>query len=178
METGLIGEFEDADKMLAAIRELRKRGWRRMDAFTPYPVKGIDEALALPRSNLNWKVLPFAVLGTLGGYVLQWFCNGFDYPLNVGGRPPHSAPAFIPITFETGVLSAAIFGVLVFGHITRLPRLYRPLFDVPELARATLDRFFIGLDAADPSFSLIQGEQDLREVGATQVLVARRREEP
>jgi len=178
METGLLGEFEDADAMLAAIRELRRRGWRRMDAFTPYPVKGVDEALGLPRSDLNWRVLPFAVLGTATGYFIQWFCNAFDYPLNVGGRPPHSAPAFIPITFESGVLSAAIFGVLVFLHLTGLPRLHVPLFDVPELARATLDRFVIGLDAADPSFSLVQAAQDLREVGARRVMVARRREEP
>jgi hypothetical protein len=177
MDTGLIGEFEDAESLLAAIRELKRRGWRRMDAFTPYPVKGLDEALALPRSNLNWKVLPFAVLGTATGYFIQWFCNAFDYPLNVGGRPLHSAPAFIPITFESGVLTAALFGVAVFCYLTGLPRLHRPLFDVPELSRATLDRFFVGLDAADPSFSLVQGEQDLREVGATQVLVARRREE-
>jgi hypothetical protein len=178
METGVLGEFEDPEAMLRAIHELKRRGWRRLDAFTPYPVEGLEEALDLRRSTLNWRVLPFAILGAGGGYFIQWFCNGFNYPINVGGRPPHSAPAFIPITFEMGVLASAIFGVLIGFYLTGLPRLYLPLFDAPGFTRATLDRFLVGLDAADPSFSLVQAERDLRELGATNVIIARRREEP
>lgn len=178
METGVLGEFEDPEALLRAIRELKARGWRCLDAFTPYPVKGLEEALGLERSTLNWRVLPFAILGAGGGYLVQWFCNAFDYPLNVGGRPPHSAPAFIPITFEMGVLASAIFGVLIGFYLTGLPRLYLPLFDAPGFDRATLDRFLVGIDAADPSFSAIQAEHDLREIGAARVVVARRREEP
>lgn len=178
METGVLGQFDDPDALLAAARELRKRGYRRLDAFTPYPVKGLEEALALPRSRLNWKVLPFSVMGVGVGYFIQWFCNAIDYPLNVGGRPPHSAPAFIPITFETGVLFSAVFGILVGLYLMRLPRLYLPLFEAEGFDRATMDRFLIGIDAADPSFSLIQAESDLRELGAKRIVVARRHEEP
>ncbi|APR75843.1 ABC-type Fe3+ transport system protein [Minicystis rosea] len=178
METGVLGEFEDPEALIRAIHELKRRGWQRMDAFTPYPVKGLDEALGLPRSTLNWRVLPFAILGAAGGYFIQWFCNAYDYPLNVGGRPPHSAPAFIPITFEMGVLAAAIFGVLIGFYLTELPRLYLPLFDAPGFTRATLDRFLVGIDAADPSFTRVQAESDLRELGAARVIVATRREEP
>jgi hypothetical protein len=178
METGVLGQFDHPDALLAAARELRKRGYRYMDAFTPYPVKGLEEALDLQRSRLNWKVMPFSVLGVVVGYFIQWFCNAVNYPLNVGGRPLNSAPAFIPITFETGVLVSAFAGIFVGLWLTGLPRLYLPLFDAEGFDRATLDRFFLGIDAADPSFSLIQAEHDLREVGATNVVVARRREEP
>jgi hypothetical protein len=177
METGMLGEFEDAEALLHAIRELRARGYRRMDAFTPYPVKGLEDALGLPRSRLNWKVLPLALLGAAGGYGVQWFCNAYDYPLNVGGRPPHSAPAFIPVTFEMGVLASAVFGVLIGLYLMGLPRLYLPLFDAPGFSRATLDRFVVGLDGADPSFNSVQAERDLRELGAARVTVARRRGE-
>ncbi|MFT3764302.1 MAG: DUF3341 domain-containing protein [Minicystis sp.] len=178
MMTGVLGEFEDPDALLAAIRELKKRGYRRIDAFTPYPVKGLDEALELPRSTLNWKVLPWGIGGALAGYWVQWFCNAYDYPLNVGGRPLHSAPAWIPVTFEMGVLFSAVFGVLIGLALTGLPRLYLPLFEAPGFERATLDRFLVGLDDADPSFSRYQAEEDLRALGATRVTVARKREEP
>ena len=176
METGLLGEFEDPEALLHAARELGKRGYRGMDAFTPYPVHGLDEALGLGRSSLPWRVLPFAAFGVAGAYALQWFCNGYDYPLDVGGRPLHSAPTSIPITFETGVLFASIFGVLVALRLMRLPRLYSPLFDAEGFTRATLDRFLLGLDDTAPSFSRAQAERDLIELGARSVTVARRRE--
>jgi hypothetical protein len=178
METGTLGEFDAPEALLSAVRELKRRGYRRMDAFTPYPVKGLEEALGLRRSTLNWRVLPFAALGALTGYLIQWFCNAVDYPLNVGGRPLHSAPAFIPITFETGVLVSSLFGVLVGLYFTGLPRTYLPLFDVPGFERATLDRFFVGIDGADPSYSSVDAERDLRALGALRVTVARRRGEP
>lgn len=178
MDTGLLAEFEDAEALLHAAKELEKRGYRGLDAFAPYPVKGLDEALGLPRSTLTWKVLPLAVLGAVTGYFVQWFCNGFDYPLNVGGRPLHSAPAWIPITFETTVLFASIFGVIIGLSLMGLPRLYRPLFDVPDFRRATMDRFFLGVDARDPSYSEVQAARDLRDLGAKTITVARRRERP
>ncbi|AUX33090.1 MULTISPECIES: DUF3341 domain-containing protein [Sorangium] len=178
METGMLGEFDDPEAMLHAIRELKRRGYRRVEAFTPYPVKGLDEALGLERSNLNRMVLPFAILGVVGGYFIQWFCNAFHYPLNVGGRPLNSAPAFIPITFEMGVLSTSLFGVLIGFYLMRLPRLYIPLFDAPGFERVTLDRFLVGLDDTEPSFSSVQAERDLLALGARRVVVARRREEP
>jgi hypothetical protein len=178
MRAGVVGELPDAAALLDAVRELRRRGHRDLDAFTPYPVEGLDEALDLPRSPLNWRTMPLGALGALVGYFLQLWCNGVDYPLNVGGRPLNSAPAFIPITFETGVLFAAVFGVLWGLWLTRLPRLYLPLFDAEGFERATLDRFFVGIDAREPGFSRARAEQDLAEIGATRVMVARDREEP
>jgi hypothetical protein len=176
MDTGVVAELESAEALVRVAAEMRKRGYRNLDAFTPYPVKGLAEALSLPRSPLTWKVLPLAVLGAVMGFGIQWFCNGIDYPLNVGGRPLLSAPAWIPITFETTVLFSSIFGVIIGLSLMGLPRLYRPLFDVPDFERATSDRFFLGVDAADPSYSEIQAERDLRELGVHRISVARRRE--
>src|SRR5262245_59803602 len=173
METGAIGDFDDADALVRAARELRRRGYRNPDAFTPQPVHGRAEVRGLPRPVCGWGVLPLALLGAVTGYVIQWFCNALDYPLNVGARPLHSAPAWIPITFETMVLFASLSGLVIALWLMGLPRLYRPLFDLPEFHRATVDRFFVGVDAADPSYSAVQAERDLLDVGAKRVVFAR-----
>lgn len=175
METGMLGEFATTDDMLRAIYELRSLGYRKLDAFTPHPVKGLGEALGLERSKLPWMVFPFGLLGAALGYTIQWFCNAVDYPLNVGGRPLHSAPAFIPVAFEMGVLFTAVFGVLLAFSVTRLPRLYVPLYEAEGFERATLDAFLVGIDELDPLFSPARAELDLRSLGAIRVMQAERR---
>src|SRR5262249_10929689 len=130
MKHALLAEFEAPEPMLRAIYRLRELGCRELDAFTPYPIHGIDQALGQKRSPINWLVLPFWVTAAAGAYALQWFCNAYDYPLNVGGRPLHSAPAFIPITFEMGVLGASLGGVLLLFLLAGLPELYHPVFTV------------------------------------------------
>jgi hypothetical protein len=177
MRRGVLGEFLTPGAMLDAIVELRRRGHRGIDAFMPYPVKGTEEALGLERSPITWYLLPFAILGAAGAYLLQWWMNAHDYPLNVGGRPLHSAPSFIPITFEMGVLFTAVFGLLVFCALSRLPELWSPVFDVPGFERASIDRFWVGVDAADPSFDRAQAERDLEELGAARVAFAGEEEE-
>ncbi|WP_441285875.1 DUF3341 domain-containing protein [Sorangium sp. KYC3313] len=169
MRRGLLAEFETPEAMLRAIAELRSRGYRRLDAFTPYPIHGIDEALGLRRSPLNWIILPFALAGTAGGYLVQWFCNAYDYPLIVGGRPAHALLAFIPITFEMMVLSAALTGFVVLLVLARLPELWHPVFDVPGFERASLDRFWVGIDARDPALISPITERDLTDLGAVTV---------
>ncbi|KYF85453.1 hypothetical protein BE20_35995 [Sorangium cellulosum] len=169
MRRGLLAEFETPEAMLRAIAELRSRGYRRLDAFTPYPVHGLDEALGLRRSPLNWIVLPFALAGAAGGYLVQWHNNAYDYPLNVGGRPGHAPPAFVPITFEMTVLAAALAGFVVMLVLTRLPELWSPIFDVPGFERATIDRFWIGIDARDPALISPLAERDLTDLGALAV---------
>lgn len=175
MRTGLLAEFRTPEEMVHALSELRRRGYRRLDAFSPYPVKGADEALQLPRSRLGWPLFPVA-LGAAGlGYIVQWYCDAYDYPLNVGGRPLHSAPMFIPITFETGVLITSLVAFLGFVVVSGLPRLYSPLFDVDGFERATIDRFWVGVDDRDPAFDVSQTERDFRDVGATSIRRARGR---
>jgi|HubBroStandDraft_6_1064221.scaffolds.fasta_scaffold995436_2 hypothetical protein len=175
MRTGIMAEFLTPEEMVAAIHALRRRGYGRLDAFSPYPVKGAEQALGLPRSRLSFIVFPFAMLGAALAYLLQWFCNAYDYPINVGGRPPNSPPAFIPITFEMGVLSASISGVIVFLVLSNLPELHAPVFDVEGFGRASIDRFWVGIDDRDPQYNEVQIERDLRDLGAASIHRARRR---
>lgn len=169
MRSGVLGEFTTPEAMIAAIVALRERGYRRIDAFSPYPVHGAEEAAGMPRSPLGWIVFPLGLLGAGVAYLLQWYCNAFDYPLNVGGRPPHSAPAFIPITFEMGVLSAAVGGLITYFALTQLPELWSPVFEVEGFERASIDRFWVGVDARDPGFDRLGVEQALTELGASRV---------
>ena len=146
MKAGLLAEFETPEALLAAVEELHRRGYRVLDAFTPYPVHGLEQALRLPRSKLPWLVLPFALGGGGGCYGLQAYLNGWDYPLDVGGRPPHSAPAFIPISFEMMVLATALGGLVIFLALCKLPELHHPIFEVEGFERASQDRFWLGID--------------------------------
>src|SRR5262249_14198010 len=127
---GLVAEFAQADRLLSAAAGLRERGYQRIDAYTPFAVHGLEEALGLRRSLLPWLVFRIVMCVVFFAFIVQWYGNAPDYPLTVGGRPPFAAPAFIPITFETGVLAAA--GAAFFGlfWVTRLPRLSHPLFEV------------------------------------------------
>jgi len=167
MRTGVLGEFETPEAMVAALVGLRRRGYRRLDAFSPYPVHGAEEAAGMSRSPLPWIVFPFALAGAGVAYLIQWYCNAYDYPLNVGGRPPHSAPAFIPITFEMCVLAAAITGIVAYLALTGLPELWSPVFEVPGFERASIDRFWVGVDVRDPRFERGAVERALAELGAS-----------
>jgi hypothetical protein len=175
MHTGLLAELRTPDELLHAVRELRRMGYERLDAFTPYPVAGLQEAIGLRRSLLNWIVLPIGILGAGLGYLVQLFCNAYDYPLDVGGRPLNSVPAFIPITFESGVLAASLGGVFVFLVLTGLPRLHAPVDDVDGFERASIDTFWVGVDDRDPRFDAEELARLLYGLGAISVGRARER---
>jgi hypothetical protein len=175
MHTGVVAEFATPEEMLRALGELKRRGYKRLDAFMPYPVPGIEEAIGAPRSPLTRIVFPIAAAGTGLAYLVQLFCNGIDYPINVGGRPLNSAPAFIPITFESAVLTASLAGVFVFLLLCNLPELYAPVADVPGFERASLDRFWVGIDDRDRMFDAEQIRLVCEELGALSVGYARRR---
>jgi hypothetical protein len=169
MRAMVLAEFLSPEELIRAIRELRALGYRRLDAFTPYPVKGAAEALGLGRSMLNWLVFGLGMSGAAAAYLIQWYCNAYDYPINVGGRPLHAAPAFIPITFEMGVLAAAVGGLCLYFIASGLPELWNPIFDVPGFERASIDRFWVSLYPRDPSFDPADVERDLKELGAIRV---------
>ena len=121
-----------------------------MDVYSPFPVEGLAELLGFHRSSVPATVLVGGILGAAGGYILQVWLNAVDYPLNVGGRPLNSIPAWIPIMYELTILCgslAAVFGMLA---LNGLPMPYHPVFNVPEFARASADRFFLAIEAADP----------------------------
>lgn len=152
IQEGYLAEFITAKDLLAAANSVRQIGYTRLDAFTPYPIKGLEESLGLERSPLAWIVFPIAALGAGGGFLLQWFCNAISYPINVGGRPLNSWPASIPITFEAGVLTAGVFAFLVFLFLNRYPEPWNPIFAIHGFDRSTIDRFFLVIDRYDPIF--------------------------
>ena len=149
---GLLAEFDSPQALVVAARQAHEAGYRAMDAYAPFPVEELHEALGVRRSALPWITLTGGILGGAVGYGLQYFTAVIDYPLNVGGRPLHSWPAFIPVTFELTILGAALFAVLGMLALNGLPMPYHPVFHVPRFALATRDRFFLCIEATDALF--------------------------
>ncbi|HWA87739.1 MAG TPA: DUF3341 domain-containing protein [Opitutus sp.] len=149
--TGLIARFESPDAFLAALRRVHDAGYTRLEAFAPYPVEGMDELLRLPPTPVAWIMGAAAIAGSSGAYGLQYWAT-HDYPINVGGRPLHSWPAFIPITFELTVLTVSITGVVALLWLCGLPRLHHAVFHVRGFEHASQDRFFLRIRAEDPRF--------------------------
>lgn len=166
---GLLAEFEQPEPLLDAIRRARAEGYRQINAYTPFPVEGLTEALGIRPSRLPFFVLAGGLAGGLGGYLMQWYSAALDYPLNVGGRPLHSWPSFIPITFELTILLSALAAVVAMIVMNRLPQPYHPLFNSEVFRRATSDRFFLSISADDDLFNLDQTRALLESLGALSV---------
>jgi hypothetical protein len=166
MKRLVLAEFDTPEKMVAAASKLRTSGRSGLDAFSPYPVHGIESALGLRRSKVPIVALVAGVCGAAGGYILQWWCNAVDFPLNVANRPPHAWPTNIPVTFESGVLVCVL--TIFFGSIFYffgLPRTYHPVFEVEEFRSASLDAFWISADLSDDE-DPAPLEDRMRELGA------------
>jgi hypothetical protein len=151
---GLMVSFDHPEALLEAARTVREAGYQRIDAYSPYPVEGLSEALELRTTRLPWIVFIGGIIGAAGGYFMQYYASVIDYPLNVGGRPLHSWPAFIPITFELAILVAAVFAVLGMLALNGLPQPYHPVFNVPEFELASRSHFFLTIESDDPLFDL------------------------
>ena len=149
---GLLAEFTTPTDLVLAIRKARDYGYRVMDAYTPFPIEEVAHELHIHDRALPRLVLLGGILGGLGGFALAYWTSVIDYPINVGGRPLNSWPAFLPITFETTVLLAAITTVLGMLALNGLPMPYHPVFNVPRFALATRDQFFLCIEATDPQF--------------------------
>jgi hypothetical protein len=167
---GLLAEFSDPAALLECARQARAAGYQRLDAFTPFPVEGLAEELGHRRTALPLIVLAGGIIGCVGGYFMQYWMAAIDYPLNIGGRPLNSWPMFVPVTFELTVLIASLFALLGMLGLNGLPRPHHPLFNVPEFALATRDRFFLCIEAADPRFESNQTREFLAAHGARAVM--------
>ncbi|MGO8985883.1 MAG: DUF3341 domain-containing protein [Terriglobales bacterium] len=151
---GLMAEFDSAQELLDAAHKTHEAGYRKIDAYSPFPVEGLAEAIGFHSNRVALVVLLGGLLGGISAYALQYWVAVITYPTNIGGRPYHSWPSFIIVTFELtilfGGLSAAI-GMLV---LNKLPMPYHPVFNVPEFAKATENKFFLLVESADPKFDI------------------------
>ena len=166
---GVMAEFESPAALIEAARQAREAGYRKMDAYTPYPIEELAHALALPRTKLPLLVFAGGALGCATGLAMQWFATTVHYPINVGGRPLASWPSYVPITFELTVLFAALFAVLGMLALNGLPMPYHPVFNVPRFALASGDLFFLCIDAGDPLFDPEKTKAFLLSLGGREI---------
>jgi hypothetical protein len=166
---GLLAEFDSPEELVAAGERAYADGYRRLDAYTPFPVHGLAEAIGFRTNRLPLLVLLGGIVGAGVGFFSQYYAAVIDYPINVGGRPLNSWPAFIPITFEVTILVAATTAVLGMLALNGLPQPYHPVFNAPRFALATRDRFFLCIEATDPRFDSEATRKFLEGLGAKEV---------
>jgi hypothetical protein len=166
---GLMAEFETTDDLLNAAHRAHEAGYRQMDAFTPFPVEGLAEAIGFHKTHVPQICLVGGLIGCLGGFFLQWWPNVIGFPLNIGGKPYNSWPSFIPITFELTVLCAGLATVFGMLALNRLPTPYHPVFNAPRFELATRNRFFLCINARDPKFDAQKTKEFLQSVQAREV---------
>src|SRR4051812_31772670 len=166
---GLLAEFEDPTSLVAAAHHARQGGYTCMDAYSPIPIEELHEALGAHHTRLPLIVLIGGIVGGVGGYALQYWASAIAYPLNIGGKPFHSWPAFVPITFECTILVAALSAVLGMLALNGLPQPYHPVFNVPRFALASRNRFFLCIEARDPKFHIEETRRYLETLSPREV---------
>lgn len=164
---GLLAQYETAPAIYHACEKVRDAGYSRWDSYTPFPVHGLDRAMGLKASPLPWLVLLGGLTGCVTAISFMIWTSAYDYPLNIGGKPTWSVPAFIPITFEFTVLLSCLTTFFGLWFLCRLPQLYHPAFKSKAFERATDDKFFILIGADDPRFDYEKTKRLLEDAGAT-----------
>jgi hypothetical protein len=168
---GLMAEFEHPNQLVAAAHRAREAGYRRMDAYSPLPIEELHDAIGFHDKTLPLIVLSGGVVGCLAGYLLQFWVSTMAYPLNIGGKPLNSWPAFIPVTFECTILGAALAAVLGMLALNGLPMPYHPVFNVARFALASRNRFFLCIEARDRKFDLAETRRFLEMLEPREVTV-------
>jgi len=153
---GLLAEYASAEDLLAAAQAAHEAGYRQAEAYAPFPVEGLAEALGFRGSKVPAATFLGGLAGGVCGYLLQWYSAVIDFPEEVGARPLHSWPMFVPVTFELAVLGAALAAFVGVLAMNRLPRLAHPIFDAPDFDLATRNRFFLCLRTDDPAFEPVR----------------------
>jgi len=171
---GIMAEFDTPEEILAGAHRAGDAGYKVMDAYTPFPMEELTEALRLKHTKLSLFVLCCGIVGALTGFFMQYFISVVDYPLNIGGRPLNSWPQFIPITFEVTILFSALGAVVGMIFRNGLPRPVHPLFNVDRFELATKDKFFLCIEATDPKFDRIETEKFLHSLRPSHVMVVPR----
>jgi hypothetical protein len=166
---GVIAEFTDPQELLDAANAAREAGYTELDAYSPFPIHGLSDAIGFHHSRLSAVVLAGGIVGGLAGFFMCWYANVIWYPLNIGGKPYNSWPAWIPITFECAILFAAFAAVLGMLALNGLPMPYHPVFNVPRFDQASRDKFFLVIQARDPKFDIDAVWKFLESLGPREV---------
>jgi hypothetical protein len=166
---GLMAEFDSAAGIVGACRAVRAAGYRKVDAYTPYPMEEVLDALHLHQTHVPKLVLAGGLFGMAAGWGLQYWSSVIEYPMNIGGRPFNAWPAFIVPTFETTVLFAALAAVFGMLALNGFPQPYHPVFNVPSFETASRDRFFLCIESGDPRFDAEKTREFLKGLGASEV---------
>jgi hypothetical protein len=167
---GVMAEFEHPSDVVAAARRAYEAGYRRINGYSPYPIEELWEAIGFHHTRLPVIVFIGGLVGCLGGFLMQYYLAVFDYPLNVGGKPFNSWPAFVPITFEVTILCAAFAAVFGMLMLNKLPQPYHPVFNAPNFALATRDHFFLVIEANDPKYKHDEVIQFMKSLDAKEVI--------
>ena len=166
---GMMAEFDNAEDLVAAVHRVREAGYTKIDAFTPFPVEGLAEAVGFSASRVPLITFIGGLIGCFGGFFLQYYPNVIGYPLNIGGRPENSWPAFIPITFELTILCAALATVFGMLALNGLPTPYHPVFNVARFQLASRNRFFLCIKGRDAKFEVEAAKRFLTGLKAVSV---------
>lgn len=158
---GVMAEFNNTKDLLEAAHHAREAGYKQMDAYSPFPVEGLSEAVGFPHTSLPAIVLAGGLIGMFGGFFLQYYPNAMGFPLDIGGKPFDSWPSFIPITYELTILCAAVACVVGMIWLNGLPTPYHPVFNIPRFELASQDRFFLCIKSKDPKFSVEEARRFL-----------------
>jgi len=166
---GLMAEFDDPTSLVTAAERAHRKGYRSMDAYSPFPIEELHHALGSKHTRLPLIVLIGGLIGCIGGYALEYWVSVIAYPVNIGGKPLHSWPAFIPVTFECTILAAALSCVLGMLALNGLPMPYHPVFSVPRFALASRNRFFLCIESKDPKFDIEETRRFLETLNPREV---------
>jgi hypothetical protein len=158
-----LAEFDNPDALIAAVRRAREAGYTKMDGYSPYGIAEVADELGFRYGEMSTVMLCGGLIGATSAFIMQWWCNGIDYPVNIAGRATltpvewlNGWPSYIPVTFEGGILTCALSGLFGLLAICGLPRPHHPLFNAPQFAAVVRDRFFLAIEAGDPKFDLQQ----------------------
>jgi hypothetical protein len=165
----LVGEFDSPEDVIKAAEAARHEGFRKMDAYSPFPIHGLSEAIGFRDTKIPWTVFIFGLIGVTVGYSLQYYTSVIDYPMNVGGKPLNSIPAFIPVSYECTILFAAFSAAIGMFVYNRLPMPYHPIFNAKNFERASQDKFFLAVEAVDPNYDAKKIESLMKSNGAVEV---------
>ncbi len=171
---GILAEYDSTHGIYGACEKVRDAGYKKWDACTPFPVHGLEKAMGLSASKLPWMVLGAGIAGAALAIIFMVWVSAFDYPLNIGGKPTWSIPAFIPVMFEVTILFSALVTVFGMFWLNGLPSWHNPLFQSVRFERVTDDKFFIVIESSDPLFDQVRTQKLLEDTGAinTEVLEA------